>query len=273
MGIVKSDWMPKCRMKRVIVHWTAGAHKASNFDRAHYHILIEDDGKLVRGLIPINANARPRKRPYAGHTLDCNTESIGVSVCCMGGASESPFRPGKWPMTKKQWETMAQVVAELCEEYNIPVTPQTVLGHGEVQANLGIKQRQKWDPMVLPWDPSLTKRQVGDAFRTLVAKNLGSSEEEEDVQTVKLVFKGTSVPDVLLVDGGAFVKIRPLATQFGWQITKADGEIIQLQVEGRTIDLECLMIGQSGYVGCRELAVDLGLGIDWKPDENAVYIA
>ncbi|PLU82213.1 N-acetylmuramoyl-L-alanine amidase, partial [Sinorhizobium medicae] len=40
--------MPAAKMGRIICHWTAGAHKASDFDRGHYHILIEDDGKLVR---------------------------------------------------------------------------------------------------------------------------------------------------------------------------------------------------------------------------------
>ena len=37
----------------------------------------------------------------------------------------------------------------------------TVLGHGEVQRNLGIKQRSKWDPMVLPWAPTRKPAAVG----------------------------------------------------------------------------------------------------------------
>jgi len=44
---IPADWMPAAKMGRVICHWTAGAHKASEFDRGHYHILIEDEGKLV----------------------------------------------------------------------------------------------------------------------------------------------------------------------------------------------------------------------------------
>lgn len=41
---VPADWMPSAKMFRIICHWTAGAHKASEFDRSDYHILIEDDG-------------------------------------------------------------------------------------------------------------------------------------------------------------------------------------------------------------------------------------
>jgi uncharacterized protein YgiM (DUF1202 family) len=88
----------------------------------------------------------------------------------MAGAQERPFDAGRFPMKKEQWEAMAEVAAELCKFYLIPVTPKTVLGHGEVQKNLGITQRGKWDPMVLPWDPRA--RNVGDLFRDLVSERL-----------------------------------------------------------------------------------------------------
>jgi N-acetyl-anhydromuramyl-L-alanine amidase AmpD len=177
-------------MKRIIVHWTAGAHKASSIDLAHYHILIEDDGNLVRGTHSIKENVSTSDNIYAAHTFRLNTGSIGVSVCCMAGAIESPFKPGNFPMTQKQWETMSQVVAELCDAYDIPVTPQTVLGHGEVSKNLGIDQAGKWDPMVLPWDTSLSKKQVGEAFRKLVKdKMLGVSRLPETPASITAIIK------------------------------------------------------------------------------------
>lgn len=172
---VPADWMPRAAMKRIICHWTAGGHKASNFDRGHYHILIEDDGNLVRGTHSIKGNERPRKGAYAAHTLDCNTGSIGVSLCCMGGGgvSESPFRAGKWPMTPAQWFKLAEVCADLCRAYGIKVSPTTVLSHAEVQGNLGIKQRGKWDFTRLAFDPSVTgARACGDLLRAEVARIL-----------------------------------------------------------------------------------------------------
>ena len=63
---VPSNWMPNATIARVILHWTAGAHKATEFDRKHYHLLIEDDGKLIRGIPTIDLNSLPRaKTGYA----------------------------------------------------------------------------------------------------------------------------------------------------------------------------------------------------------------
>ena len=53
---VPTEWMPAARMSRIHVHWTAGSHKANATDKAHYHILVEGDGKLVRGDKSIKAN-------------------------------------------------------------------------------------------------------------------------------------------------------------------------------------------------------------------------
>ena len=165
--IIDPEWTPPCDMKRIIVHWTAGAYRASGLDKQHYHILIEGDGTLVRGNHSIASNEHAAG-PRASHTLNCNTCSIGVAVCCMGGAQESPFDPGRFPMTQTQWETMADVVAELCDRYDIPVTPETVLAHGEVEKALNIKQRGKWDPVVLPWAPTRSRTEVMDGFRAAV---------------------------------------------------------------------------------------------------------
>lgn len=171
---IPSEWMPKVSMQRIICHWTAGGHKASDFDRGHYHILIEDDGKLVRGKLSIADNVNISDGIYAAHTLGCNTGSIGVSLCCMAGASESPFNPGSSPMTRDQWTALAGVVAELCAFYKIPVTPKTVLSHAEVQTNLGIAQRGKWDIARLAFEPAVVgAKACGDKLRAAVAAKVG----------------------------------------------------------------------------------------------------
>lgn len=171
---IPSEWMPSAAMQRVILHWTAGAHKATEFDRKHYHILIEADGKVVRGIPTIDLNTFPRARPgYAAHTLNCNTGSIGVSMCAMAGAVERPFNAGSAPLTKAQWDKASEAVADLCRHYKIAVTPKTVLSHAEVQTNLGILQRGKWDIAKLPFDPAFdTARECGDRFRAEVKAKL-----------------------------------------------------------------------------------------------------
>jgi len=173
--MIPADWMPQAKMSRVILHWTAGSHKASDFDRQHYHVLIEGDGKVVKGFPSIAANSLPRVRPgYAAHTLKCNSGSIGVSLCCMANAVERPFNAGKYPLTKSQWAEASSVVAALCKHYGIKVTPETVLSHAEVQGNLGKPQKGKWDIAVLPFDPMTynTAKKVGDRFRAEVSAKL-----------------------------------------------------------------------------------------------------
>jgi hypothetical protein len=170
MALINKSWMPVCKMKRVILHWTAGSHTASAIDKQHYHILVQGDGTLVRGDHTIDDNVNTKDDDYAAHTRGANTQSIGVSACSMLDALESPFKAGPFPMLESQWLQMAAVTAELCKFYDIKVTPSTVLGHGEVQKTLGIAQKQKWDPLVLPWNPKLTKTQAGNLFREEVAK-------------------------------------------------------------------------------------------------------
>ena len=167
--MIPKNLLSPCSMKRVICHWSEGNYKANSTDIEHYHILIEGDGSVRGGDHTILDNVSTSDGNYAAHTLGTNTGSIGVACCCMVGCQESPFKPGSQPMKKSQWDVMVKVVAELCQFYGIPVTPTTVLGHGEVQANLGIKQKGKWDPMVWPWDTSKTRKQVGVALRQQVS--------------------------------------------------------------------------------------------------------
>lgn len=170
-SVVPDDWMPRAAMHRIIVHWTAGSHKASATDRSHYHVLIEGDGTVVRGDPSITGN-QPPLRNYAAHTLNCNSGSIGVSMCAMAGAQEGGSY-GKSPLTKAQWDKMIEVVAALCYRYGIKVTSQTVLTHAEVERNLNIKQRGKWDIAVLPFDPTFdTAAKCGARLRSEVQNRL-----------------------------------------------------------------------------------------------------
>jgi hypothetical protein len=136
-GLIPADWMPEAKVNRAIVHWAAGAHRASGLDRSHDHMLIEGDGELVRGIPSIDLNdARGVKPGHAAHTLNCLTGSIGVSLCCMTCAVERPFKAGSAPMTRKQCDALPAVLADLCRRYSMPVTPRTFLSHVEVQGTL-----------------------------------------------------------------------------------------------------------------------------------------
>lgn len=156
-------------MKRIILHWTGGAHTASNLDKEHYHFIYEGDGNAVRGKWDILDNVSPVKpRNYAAHTLNCNGDSIGLAVACMAGAIEGKTN-GNYPMTEMQLDAMCRAAAHFCKLYGIPVTDRTVLTHAEVQNNLGIKQRGKWDIAVIPFRHDLVgAKACGDNIRTRV---------------------------------------------------------------------------------------------------------
>ncbi|WP_252911671.1 N-acetylmuramoyl-L-alanine amidase [Aliihoeflea aestuarii] len=163
-------------MKRIIGHWTAGNHTASDTDKRAYYVLIEGIGKIIRGVPSIDLNSGSIKNGYAAHTLNCNTDSIGLSMCCMAGAIESPFSAGRAPLTAVQWSAFVRAVAEHARFYQIPVTPQTILFHAEVQANLCIAQRAKWDVIRLPFEPSVVgAKEAGDKLRREVAALLAGN--------------------------------------------------------------------------------------------------
>lgn len=170
-----ADWLPNVPMRRVICHWTAGTHVAGDTDLAAYHILIEGNGRLIKGRPSISLNSGRVKSGYAAHTLNCNGGSIGVSLCCMADARERPFHAGRFPMTRTQWNALVVVVAELCRYYKIKVTPRTVLSHAEVEDTLGIKQRGKWDYARLPFDPGVVgPKACGDKLRREVSAAMGT---------------------------------------------------------------------------------------------------
>ncbi|MDX1656060.1 MAG: N-acetylmuramoyl-L-alanine amidase [Candidatus Competibacteraceae bacterium] len=280
-------------MQRIVCHWTAGGHKATELDRKHYHILVEGDGTLVQGFHSIKDNESTRDGRYAAHTRLKNTRSIGIAVCCMAGARQSPFDPGRFPMTEKQWRTMAAVATELCRAYRIEVKPTAVLGHGEVERQLGIRQRGKWDPMVLPWDPQRDAREVGDRFRDLVsAYLLEESEDDLPGAAIKALINGKSVGDVLLTNEEAFIKVSSLVRELNWPLLNASRDALVLSPpEAGVISLQPQLLdddltvadeateGQvaelmmaSGYVEARELAATLNLPLNFDTDESRLII-
>lgn len=157
-------------MRRIHLHWTAGRHAPNAVDLRAYHLLIRGDGTLARGDCPIAANAPGSGMRPAAHTRNANTGAIGVALCAMHGAREHPFDPGPAPLGAGQWDAAVAVVAQLAHRYAIAVTPRTVLTHAEVEANLHIPQRNKWDITRLPFDPDCRgPRAVGDRLRRAVA--------------------------------------------------------------------------------------------------------
>ena len=152
-------------MKRLHMHWSAGADGVIAMESNRYHFLVGRDGKITAG-VPVSANAAPIRGNYAAHTLNANTDAIGVCMDAMAGAVERPFSAGEYPITPIQVDVFCRLCADLCKQYDIPITRSTVLTHAEVQPTLKIPQRQKWD---ITWLPGMSAPRnpivVGDILR------------------------------------------------------------------------------------------------------------
>ncbi|WP_449043936.1 N-acetylmuramoyl-L-alanine amidase [Paracoccus versutus] len=226
---VPADQLPNARPKRIILHWTAGNARASTQDLQHYHFCIEQDGTIRRGNRTIADNDSTADGRYAAHTRQCNTRSVGLALCGMAGAQERPFRAGRAPIREAQIPVLARLAAQICQRYDIPVSRETVLAHGEVQSILKIPQNGKWDPLVLPWRPELSPREVGDLLRAEVAQALASPAADpvggdEAPGRFPLFINGREVAGGgIPEDGEDWVPLAPLLEATGWQSESPEG--------------------------------------------------
>ncbi len=155
-------------MKKIIIHWTAGTYYPSAYDKQHYHFLVDKDGKTHLGKFKPEDNEICTKGNYAAHTGGGNTGAIGVSMCAMAGFKNKQ-NTGKYPVTPKQFEACMKLCANLCKEYNIPITPTTVMTHYE----FGLKNPQtssagKIDIVYLPPYSWVAQKDVGCFIRSKI---------------------------------------------------------------------------------------------------------
>lgn len=168
------EWLSPVKpgsIRGIVCHWTAGLHYPSQFDKQHYHFLIDKDGRVHRGTKPVSFNAYPIRGDYAAHTRNFNSGIIGLSLCCLGGSGVNENNQGQWPMTKAEWDTMVACIAQLSRHYGFPIQRPTkadwrgVQSHAEVESNLGIAQAGKWDFTVCHIPGLRGARAIGDRFR------------------------------------------------------------------------------------------------------------
>ena len=155
-------------MKRIIIHWTAGAYKPNATDLEHYHYVLDSEGNVYVGKYKPEDNENCQDGRYAQHTGGGNTGSIGVSMCGMCGFT-GVNNVGKYPLTRKQCEATFKLCAKLCKAYNIPITTQAVMTHYEFgKANPKTSSAGKIDIVYLPPFPEIVKSKVGDFIRNKI---------------------------------------------------------------------------------------------------------
>ena len=102
-------------MKRIILHWTAGANEPNNTDYQHYHYLVNGNGVVVKGKYNPEDNLNCNDGKYAQHTGGGNTGSIGVAMCGMAGYVSGKANSTKYTLKSKQVEATFKLCAELCK--------------------------------------------------------------------------------------------------------------------------------------------------------------
>lgn len=130
---------------RIYLHWTAGNYHQFFSD---YHLCIDEDGAIIAS----TDDLRQRK----AHTYMRNTNSVGIALCCCADAScwaDGRVDFGSVPPTPEQIDSMAQVVAVLCEELDLAVNANNVITHCEAAEQDGYGPSstcERWDLWKLP---------------------------------------------------------------------------------------------------------------------------
>ena len=155
-------------VKRIVLHWSAGRYYPTEFEKNHYHYLIDADGNVYEGFYKPEDNDNCNDGKYAAHTGGGNTGSIGVCMCGMYGYKSKTFR-GDFPLKANQFEACMKFVAELCEKYGLAINKNTVLTHYEFgQANPKTTSFGKIDITYIPSYPWVTKQDAGNFIRSKV---------------------------------------------------------------------------------------------------------
>lgn len=142
----------QARLHRVQWHWSASKYAVTAFDLKHYNVVHDFEGNTYDG------GARPehqanydwRRGVGVSHTKNANTGAIGECVVAMHGATGWPLNQGDFPLTWEGIDAMLRSSIDHHHNFDIPITPYSMLSHAEVEPTLGIAQSGKWDYMTLP---------------------------------------------------------------------------------------------------------------------------
>lgn len=155
-------------MKRIIIHWTAGGYFPTEYEKEHYHFLVDRDGNIHNGKFKPEDNEICKAGKYAAHTGGGNTGSIGVAICSMAGFKNQNL-VGNYPILKKQFESTMEFCACLIKKYGLEITPQTVMTHYEFgMKNPKTTSAGKIDIIYLPPYSWVAKNEIGSFIRSKI---------------------------------------------------------------------------------------------------------
>jgi hypothetical protein len=127
------------QINHIYLHWSAG-HYGQFFE--DYHLNIDSDGNIY-----------PSTQDFTeklAHTWHRNTGAIGIAMACCAGATTEDL--GNEPPTNQQIESMAQLVAVLCDTLGLPIDSEHVMTHCEAAEEDGYGPSttcERWDLLFL----------------------------------------------------------------------------------------------------------------------------
>lgn len=178
--------------ERLVLHWTAGTHRAGSHELLRYHALVEhregdpsdpsdDSVRMVQG-VPVSRNCGTVEFPpahedpeagYAAHVRLFNSGSIGLAACAMRGAvdrrPEGSVDPGPSPLTRVQVGALVKRSVEFLSTYDLRPIDDRLMTHREVETLHGVEQPGKWDVTWLPFS-DLGPDEVGPWLREQVRR-------------------------------------------------------------------------------------------------------
>lgn len=152
----------KTGLKRVCLHWTAGSLSVNSVDKRHYHYIVDGQGVVHNGIHKPQSNAKQlsNRDKYAAHCAGGNSYTLGVAVC--GGFKG--YRLGAY--TQKSLERACELIAKVCKNEGIEVTPDTVYTHYEFgKKHPNTDSGGKIDINQIPWDTAISPNEVGNEIR------------------------------------------------------------------------------------------------------------
>jgi len=150
-----SDMFDSDGINRIHWHWAGSGYNIGWDTVKHYNGFFDHEGNEYDGGAPPQQQAFyiPGKVGVS-HTRNANTGAVGLSISGMTDSEVNwgtgKVNQGTYPITWAAVDAMLEKTAELCRRFEIIPSPWTTLTHAEVQSNLNIKQRGKWDIRVMP---------------------------------------------------------------------------------------------------------------------------
>jgi len=149
-------------------HWAASSYAVNEEVLSHYNDGHDHLGNSYDGGARAEHQANYNWRTGVGvsHTKNNNSGIIGQAVIAMGNAEGWPLDVGQYPMTWVGIDAMLMRSIDYHHQFDIPISPWSMLTHAEVQPTLGIAQRGKWDIRWLPNGSTVVDaRKAGDILR------------------------------------------------------------------------------------------------------------